>query len=552
MDIEPEIEEDFEGKEKLIDKKVNKRKCTGKIIILIIIGNLILIAISVPIIYLVSETKYDDISKLFNNHLKDLTKIAIPENRIMHLIKNNTDTEGKYQALVELQQLILNTTWNQINLTNQGAVGELEKLIIDFLFPGEKGDSKTTETKIYENLMKILTQKEDYIIYQLLDEDNLKTLNENLNLSNDGVSEDIKELLEDKLKAVILYGLINFSMQISYFSKNDKKKKDLIDAVLDALKQNEINKTINHLMEQYDNNTYDLYLVLGAGQEEERKRITTEVKNKSYINFVNTGLRIQSTDDEKENNFEENFKKYYINEKYKELMKSCSAIGIMDEEKYKEFIDECKKFNETNNIKDNITEINKFFNKFEFCVETANTVIEYIKLGVPLDKIHIIRLGQKYRHKLMNEPLQYNDSDVYILFNVFDKDSATDGMIRATTVANVKALYYLKDECPNFLKEEDYNKIILVSSQGNAERQLEAFNIINNIYNYSLKFDAVIWNEKYSKQLEEEDIIKYFLESFVKSTNTISTSFLDNNKYKDEIKNFVESVMKLTENMKKT
>ena len=551
MDIEPEIEEDFEGKEKLIGKKVNKRKCTGKIIILIIIGNLILIAISVPIIYLVSKTKYDDISKLFNNHLKDLTKIAIPENRIMHLIKNNTDTEGKYQALVELQQLILNTTWNQINLTNQGAVGELEKLIIDFLFPGEKGDSKTTETKIYENLMKILTQKEDYIIYQLLDEDNLKTLNENLNLSNDGVSEDIKELLEDKLKAVILYGLINFSMQITYFSKNDKKKKDLIDAVLDALKQNEINKTINHLMEQYDNNTYDLYLVLGAGQEEERKRITTEVKNKSYINFVNTGLRIQSTDDEIGRNLEENLKEYYINEKYKELMKACSAIGIMDEEKYKEFIDGCKTFNEANNIRDNITEINKFFNKFEFCVETANTVIEYIKLGVPLNKIHIIRLGQKYRHKLMNEPLQYNDSDVYILFNVFDKDSATDGMIRATTVANVKALYYLKDECPNFLKEEDYNKIILVSSQGNAERQLEAFNIINNIYNYSLKFDAVIWNEKYSKKLEEEDIIKYFLESFVKSTNTISTSFLDNNKYKDDIKKFVESVMDLTEKYKK-
>ena len=543
MDIEPEIEEDFEGKEKLIGKKVNKLKCTGKIIILIIIGNLILIAISVPIIYLVSKTKYDDISKLFNDYLKNLTKLAIPENRIKHLIKNNTD--DKYQILVDLQKSILKTTLNQINSPNSEAVKELGKLIFKLLF-GEEKDSE-----IYANLMKILSQEENYEIYQLLDEDNLKALNSNLNLTNEGVTEEGKELLENKLKAVILYGLINFSMQITYFSKNEKKKKDLIDAVLDTLKQNEINKTINHLMEQYDNNTNDIFLVLGAGQEEERKRIKTEVKNKSYINFVNTGLRIQSTDDEKENNFEENFKKYYINEKYKELMKSCSAIGIMDEEKYKEFIDECKKFNETNNIKDNITEINKFFNKFEFCVETANTVIEYIKLGVPLDKIHIIRLGQKYRHKLMNEPLQYNDSDVYILFNVFDKDSATDGMIRATTVANVKALYYLKDECPNFLKEEDYNKIILVSSQGNAERQLEAFNIINNIYNYSLKFDAVIWNEKYSKKLEEEDIIKYFLESFVKSTNTISTSFLDNNKYKDDIKKFVESVMDLTEKYKK-
>ena len=123
-------------------------------------------------------------------------------------------------------------------------------------------------------------------------------------------------------------------------------------------------------------------------------------------------------------------------------------------------------------------------------------------------------------------------------------------MRRATTEANVKAICYLKDECPNFLKEEDYDKFILVSSRGTAERQLEAFNIISNINNYSIKFDAVIWNDANTKPLTGKETITFLLDSFVKSTNLISTSFFKVNNSTDEIKIFVENALNLTEKYK--
>ena len=197
--------------------------------------------------------------------------------------------------------------------------------------------------------------------------------------------------------------------------------------------------------------------------------------------------------------------------------------------------------------------INELFNYYSFSVETANTIIEYINLNIPLDKIHIIRLGQEYRYKLKNEQIKYDENDIYILYNVYDISTSTDGTKRATTVANIKAVYYLREEFPSFLKEEDYNKLILVSSQGNAERQLEAFNIISNIsniYNYQIKFDAVIWNENYSKNLDGKTIIGYIIDSFVKSTNLISTSFLSFNKFPDNNKYFIEEVLNLTEEYK--
>ena len=62
-----------------------------------------------------------------------------------------------------------------------------------------------------------MTQEEDYKIYQLLDAEQLKILNEKLNNEE---NNNEKILLENKLKAVILYGLINFPMQITYFSIN--------------------------------------------------------------------------------------------------------------------------------------------------------------------------------------------------------------------------------------------------------------------------------------------------------------------------------------------
>ena len=539
MEIEQDIEEDLDGMENLVNEKGKKElKCKGIYIILIILGNLILIGICILIIHLVAKKKENKISSFFNNYLNDITKLAITPNRIKHLVKSNS--ENKYQIIVDLEKEILDTTWEMIKLKNQTAIKEIDKIIYSFLFP----DDKEIKYGISENLVKILTQKEDYKIYQLLDDEALETLN--LNLLDDNNKQN-KDLFENKLKAVILYGLINFPMQITYFSKKTTIKGYLIDNITKKLKSEEITNKINHLMEKYDNQTYNLYMVLGSGQEEERKRMTAKVKNRSYINFVNTGLRIKSTDQEVNKTFKDSFENYYINPKYKELMKSCSADGIMDESNYTKFIEGCEKLKVKGNYTtDDMAKLNDFFNNYTFSVETANTIIEYINLTVPLEKIHIIRLGQEYRHKLMNEHLIYNETDVYILFNVYDiAQSEIQDIKRATTEANVKAIHYLRKECPNFLNEDDYNKFILVSSRGNAERQLEAFNIISKIYDYSLQFDAVIWNDDGLDPIDGKKVIEYILESFVKSTNLISNSYVNNNKFNNEIQIFANKTLDL-------
>ena len=71
-------------------------------------------------------------------------------------------------------------------------------------------------------------------------------------------------------------------MQITYFSKYTTIKGYLIDNITKKLKSEEITNKINHLMEKYDNQTYNIYMVLGSGQEEQRKRMTAKVNNHSY------------------------------------------------------------------------------------------------------------------------------------------------------------------------------------------------------------------------------------------------------------------------------
>ena len=551
MELTQEPGESLEPVEDILKKNENNNnfKCPIKFIFLIIFGILLLIGICVLIAYLVLKNKenedknYNYIYKFFNNYLKELTKIAISSHRIKHLIK--TDSEDKYQNLVDLEKIILNCSLEKIYQKKNESINKLEKLISKFLFPND------TEIHfgIFEDLKKILTEEEDKI-NKLLEKETINILNQKLKNDND-IKE--KELVENKLKSVILYAFMNFPLQITYFSKIQEIKQDLINIVVEKLNPDEISKKINEKMEKYDNNIYNIYMVLGAGQGEEKKRINTKVKNFNFVNFINTGLRIQSTQDEIDNYFKKNFEEYYLNETYKELMKACSADGIMSEENYTKFIESGKQKISEKYTKENMSPINELFNYYSFSVETANTIIEYINLNVPLDRIHIIRLGQEYRYKLMDEQIKYDENDIYILYNVYDISTSTDGTKRATTVANVKAVYYLREEFPSFLKEEDYNKLILVSSQGNAERQLEAFNIISNIsniYNYQIKFDAVIWNEKYSKNLDGKTIIGYIIDSFVKSTNLISTSFLSFNKFPDYNKYFIEEVLNLTEEYK--
>jgi len=313
-------------------------------------------------------------------------------------------------------------------------------------------------------------------------------------------------------------------------------------------------KTIKTSMEEYDPSSYDLYMVLGGDQDEMKERIEAKSPDIPYINLIDTGLRVQSTKNEAKNHLKENIEKYYTNSNYSSFIKDCFADIITDAQ-YNNFTIECEKYildNYTYENETRINEINEFFNYYNFSVETANAFIVYLELGYQLDKIHIIRLGSKYRTYLTDDEMKYDKDNVYILYNVFDKDKTAGGIMRATTESNAKALSYLKDEKPNFLTDEQYNKIILVSSQGNGERQLEAFNIISNLYNYTFKFDAVIWNKNYSSELTDNKTCEYFLESVVKNYHLYGTTFskIESN-FKEFEKDFRNLIQKLNENIDK-
>ena len=74
-------------------------------------------------------------------------------------------------------------------------------------------------------------------------------------------------------------------------------------------------------------------MVLGCDQLYEKERIQAKG---NYINLINTGLRIKSTNNETQQSiFTDNFKKY-ISQEYKDLMKQCAA-NIMDETTYNNF-----------------------------------------------------------------------------------------------------------------------------------------------------------------------------------------------------------------------
>jgi hypothetical protein len=277
-----------------------------------------------------------------------------------------------------------------------------------------------------------------------------------------------------------------------------------------------------------------------------------------FINICNTGFRSQYLQKEIKLYLVDNINNYYIKPELKHIIMQCTSNEIMKEEIYYNFI------NDLSNLVKNLNEENilKTFSNYSFSVETANSVIEYLKLGVSLDDIIIIRLGDK--NNKIGKNIKYNKSKVYILFNVIDvSETIYTGsqknfkIKRATTEANVKALYYLKNEYKNFLNEEDYNNIVLVSSQGNGERQLEAFNIISNIFKYGLKFNYVIWNKKYEKKLGEKNFSDILADIVVKSFNLISKSlkeyymieYANNNDKEIKLnKNFIEEMINLTKN----
>ena len=157
-----------------------------------------------------------------HNCLINATKSAISEKRIKHLVQN--PEEDKYKIIVELQKEIFNASFQHLKQTNNSAIKDLDKLISDFLFSGE-----TVYDNISSDLLTILAKKQNdedfpmYKIYQLLDNSGPKTLNQNLN--------DGKKLDEQKIKSVILYGLINYPMQILFFSDDEIKNISLQDDI---------------------------------------------------------------------------------------------------------------------------------------------------------------------------------------------------------------------------------------------------------------------------------------------------------------------------------
>ena len=180
-----------------------------------------------------------------------------------------------------------------------------------------------------------------------------------------------------------------------------------------------------------------------------------------------------------------------------------------------------------------------------------------------MNDIIILRLGKNINY---NNNLIYSKDKVYILFNMIDiSETIYYGpdkqyiIKRATTEANVKALFYLMNEYKNFFQKEIYNNIILVSNQGSAERQLEAFNIVSNIFKYGFEFNSVIWNRKYENTLNDKNISDILIEIVVKSYNLIANSlrqmnlneFIKNkNKNLEIINLFIEEMFSFTNKLK--
>ena len=292
-------------------------------------------------------------------------------------------------------------------------------------------------------------------------------------------------------------------------------------------------------MQDYQIKENNIFMVLGCDQEEEKKRINETIPD-TIINLVNTGLRMESTENEQKN-FKENFEKYYLDDSYQNLMGNC----LERSEDYEKFTNEGKKLIEEGEYeKDKIEKIHALFKTESFSVETANTVINYLKLGVSKDNIKIIRLNGTQS----NDDINYNTNDVFILYNLHDIDSSTeDKTNRATTYSNAQAIKYLKDEYPNFFTEAQYNNIILVSSRDDAERQLEAFNIASNItsmkdeQNKTMRWDQVIWYKDGEEYLNGNKTIEITLETLVKSYHLYSEKCkMNNDSLAGNYTNFIE------------
>ena len=508
------FEEDF-----IKEEDPKEKNSTVKFLGIIIILNFFIVfyIIGVVIICFKKNTN-NTIFQLVEDYLKYLNKLAITEKRINHLFKEKNNNKDYFNELIQLQKSIFNISWKQIEDNYPNIKHELDKKISNFLFESDK-EIKNNISNILFNIMIKGESIDNY-----LDNKNIHYIFSNIE----------RDLLKEELKAILLYSFINLPLQLCYFSKNSTIKNNFLNEVYQQMKLSpnaQIFNNINIEMENYTNKS--IYIVLGANQGEEYRRITSKNPDIPYINICNTGIRTQYLQSEINSYLNNNIKEYYIKSEFKNIIIQCTSDEKMSDEVYDNFI---KDMNNISNISTEGDLIN-IFGKYNFSVETANSVIEYLKLGVPLEKILIIKLGNKNKTNNINDNIKYNKDNVYILFNVIDQSETIYigskdkyKIRRATTEANVKAIYYLMNEYKNFFNKEDYNNIILVSNQGNAERQLEVFNIISNIFKYGIEFNSVIWNKTYEKKLNNKNISDYLTDIVVKSYNLISKSLNEFNK----------------------
>ena len=522
MDVDQE--QDVDSSEKLVDPDEKKKlECTPKIIIIIIIANLVFIAVNIILIHFFSLSKVDYMSTIMKDFVIDYTKSAITDKRIMHLIRSegNSNSSVRFKDLSEqIQFLVLNATYDFLN-----SEPKFKKLLEDMnnktfvnIFPAY--DPSQGQVNAIENHYRVLTQEENWIIYKLMDQYDLKTI-------NDAITEKKGDKYKKQLKIMILYGLINLPFQVFYFNNDNTIKDNFQKKIIEKIKAN-VTKIINQSLQSLEKDK--ILMVLGSDQEEELERINASYPGyKTPINLIDVGLRTQFTTNERGSPSLLQNLNDYIDDTYSDLMKNCLAKN--PEEKFEEFKNKLNETIKTGDLDDEkIDEIQKIFEEYLFSVETANTVINYIKFDKPLEKIKILRLGTNQ----INEVYEYNNDDIFILYNVADISKSGDtSTTRATTYSNAKAIKYLREKHKSFLPEEKYKNIVLVSSKGDAERQLEAFNIASNISeikdanNEILKWNEVVWNQSNNKEFNTDELINVILETMVKSYNLIATNLME-------------------------
>ena len=522
MDVDQEQEVD--SSEKLVDPDEKKKlECTPKIIIIIIIANLVFIAVNIILIHFFSLSKVDYMSTIMKDFVIDYTKSAITDKRIMHLIKSegNSNSSVRFKDLSEqIQFLVLNATYEFLN-----SEPKFKKLLEDMnnktfvnIFPAY--DPSQGQVNAIEDHYRVLTQEENWIIYKLMDQYDLKTI-------NDAITEKKGDKYKKQLKIMILYGLINLPFQVFYFNNDNTIKDNFKEKIIEKIKAN-VTKIINQSLQSLEKDK--ILMVLGSDQEEELERINSSYDGyKTPINLIDVGLRTQFTTNERGSPSLEQNLNYYLDDAYSDLMKNCLAKKPEEFGEFKHKLNETIKTGDLNDEK--IDEIQKIFEEYLFSVETANTIINYIiKFEKPLEKIKILRLGTNQ----INEDDEYNNDDIFILYNVADISKSGDtSTTRATTYSNAKAIKYLREKHKSFLPEEKYKNIVLVSSKGDAERQLEAFNIASNISeikdanNEILKWNEVVWNPSNKKEYDTNELVNVILETMVKSYNLIATNLME-------------------------